>query len=133
MTVTNRSTDPLDGSGNAFVNGNPFPQSPENVIIATGRFAFPLDSGEVYAFVDLARQGNTNLFIYESVEYNLGSQFEAGVRIGYINNEHDYEVSAFARNVTDEENIKGGIDFNNNTAFVNEPRIIGVEFRKNFN
>jgi len=42
-------------------------------------------------------------------------------------------VSAFARNVTDEENIKGGIDFNNNTAFVNEPRIIGVEFRKNFN
>ncbi len=126
-------TDPLDGSGNAFVNGNPFPQSPENVIIATGRFTVPLDSGEVYAFVDLARQGNTNLFIYESVEYNLGSQFEAGVRIGYINNEHDYEVAAFARNVTDEENIKGGIDFNNNTAFVNEPRIIGVEFRKNFN
>ena len=126
-------TDPLDGNGNAFVNGNPFPQSPENVLTVTGRFSYPLDSGELYAFVDLARQGNTNLFIYESVEYNLASQFEAGVRIGYVNDEHDYEVAAFARNVTDEENIKGGIDFNNNTAFVNDPRIIGIQFSKNYN
>jgi len=32
----------------------------------------------------------------------------------------------FVRNITDEDNIKGGIDFDNLTAFVNDPRIIGV-------
>ena len=36
------------------------------------------------------------------------------------------EVAAFARNITDEDNVLGVIDFNNNTAFVNEPRVIGA-------
>ena len=34
----------------------------------------------------------------------------------------------FARNITDEDNVLGVVDFNNNTAFVNDPRIIGVMF-----
>lgn len=38
-------------------------------------------------------------------------------------------AAIFARNITDEDNIKGGIDFNNNTAFVNEPRIVGVSLK----
>ena len=33
---------------------------------------------------------------------------------------------------TDEENLKGVIDFNNNTGFVNERRIWGATFRYNF-
>ena len=37
------------------------------------------------------------------------------------------------RNITDEENLVGGIDFNNNTGFVNEPRIIGLSFRSTLN
>lgn len=35
----------------------------------------------------------------------------------------------FVRNVTDEHNVKGGIDFNNLTGFVNEPRTFGVSLR----
>ena len=38
----------------------------------------------------------------------------------------------FGRNITDEENIKGQIDFNNLTGFVNDPRILGVDFNKKF-
>ena len=38
------------------------------------------------------------------------------------------DLAAFARNITDEDNVLGVVDFNNNTAFVNEPRIIGVMF-----
>ncbi len=40
-------------------------------------------------------------------------------------------IAVFGRNITDEENVIGGIDFNNNTAFVNEPRVIGVSFNAN--
>ncbi|HQR91477.1 MAG TPA: hypothetical protein PLH31_19840, partial [Caulobacter sp.] len=36
------------------------------------------------------------------------------------------EAALFARNITDEDNLKGAIDFNNLTAFVNEPRVIGL-------
>jgi iron complex outermembrane receptor protein len=38
----------------------------------------------------------------------------------------------FARNITNEQNLRGGIDFNNLTAIVNEPRIVGVEFKASF-
>ncbi len=124
--------DPVDGSGNAFVNGNPFPNTPESTLNLTGRFGVPVETGEVYAYFDLARQGDLNVFIYESVEYNLGPQFELGLRFGYINDANNYEIALFGRNITDEANIKGGIDFANNTAFVNEPRVWGVEFSKRF-
>ena len=38
-------------------------------------------------------------------------------------------MALFARNITDEDNVKGGIDFNNNTGFVNDPRVIGISVR----
>jgi len=120
------------GGLEALVNGNPFPQAPKTIFNFTTRFAFPIESGEIFALVDFAQQGDTNLFIYETVEYNVDSQHETGLRLGYINAEHSYDVSLYGRNITDEHNLKGGIDFNNNTGFVNEPRIWGVEFRKSF-
>ena len=42
------------------------------------------------------------------------------------------EAVAYVRNITDEVNVIGAIDFNNLTAFVNEPRMYGVELSKRF-
>jgi iron complex outermembrane receptor protein len=70
--------------------------------------------------------------LYESLEYDTDSQFEGGLKIGYRNLEDNWELALFGRNITDEENVKGGIDFNNNTGFVNEPAIWGIEGRVNF-
>ena len=125
-------TDRLDANGAAYVDGNPFPQAPKTILSLTGRFTYPVESGEFYGYVDFAQQGDTNLFIYDSIEYNLDTQHETGLRIGYINEENEYEIAVFGKNITNEHNIKGGIDFNNNTAFVNDPRIWGVEFKKDF-
>jgi iron complex outermembrane receptor protein len=52
--------------------------------------------------------------------------------LGYAGNAGAWEVALFGRNITDEENVKGGIDFNNLTGFDNEPRIIGVSFRASY-
>ena len=53
-------------------------------------------------------------------------------RIGYSHNGGQWEVALFGRNITDEENVKGGIDFNNLTAFDNEPRVVGVTVTARF-
>ena len=125
-------TDPLNAQGRAFVDGNPFPQAPETILTFNGRYDFPVDSGEVYVYGDLAIQGKTNLFLYEAEEFNTSGNREAGLRVGYMNYDGNYEVALFGRNITDEDNVKGAIDFNNNTGFVNEPRIVGLEFKKSF-
>jgi len=123
--------DPVDPvSGNLIVDGNPFPGAPDSTFNFTARWGIPTDSGEFFIFTDWYRQGKTNFFLYESAEYFSDGNFEGGLRIGYINTENDWELSAFGRNITDEENLKGGIDFNNNTGFDNEPRIFGLTFRK---
>ena len=123
-------TDPLNGLGQALIDGNPFPNAPETIANFTARYSIPWGTdGELFAFTDWAYQGKTNLFLYESVEFQTDDQFEGGLKLGWAALDGSLEVAAFARNITDEDNIKGGIDFNNNTAFVNEPRIVGVSLK----
>ncbi len=120
-------TDPLTGLGRALVDGNPFPNAPEYIFDITARFSLPLgDGGELFAYTDWSVQGRTNLFLYESEEFYTDGNFEGGLKIGYARDDGAWELALFGRNITDEDNVKGGIDFNNNTAFVNEPRVIGV-------
>jgi iron complex outermembrane receptor protein len=135
-------TDPtrlgVDGDGipllYAEIDGNPFPNAPETTLNFTASFRYPTGRGEVFAFTDWAYQGDTNLYLYEAQEGSTEDQFEGGLRAGYrqTSGKYDWEVAAYVRNITDEENIQGGIDFNNLTAFDNEPRMWGgtvsVEF-----
>src|SRR5688572_26272187 len=126
-------TDPtvvLSGTTRALVDGNPFPNAPEWIANVTARWGHEVSSdGEVYVYTDWAYQGATNLFLYESEEFHTDGQFEGGLEIGYAALDGSYELAAFVRNLTDEDNVKGGIDFNNNTAFVNEPRTFGIAAR----
>jgi iron complex outermembrane recepter protein len=124
--------DPLDANGNAIINGNPFTQAPEYIATVTARYGVPVGNGELFFFTDWAFQGETQFFLYEAVEYRSEDSFEGGARIGYTPDDGRWEVAVFGRNITDEENVKGGIDFNNLTGFENEPRILGVSFRANF-
>ncbi len=123
-------TDPLDGAGFARINGNPFPNAPEYTLDFTARYEHPLASGaRVFAATDWTVRGPLNFFLYESIEYQTDAQYEGGLQIGYVTPGERYEFALFGRNITDEENALGGIDFNNNTGFVNEPRIIGLSLR----
>ncbi|WP_298334494.1 TonB-dependent receptor [uncultured Erythrobacter sp.] len=125
-------TDNLNAAGLALIDGNPLPQAPEINFNVEAQLTFPVGSNEIYFNADWFVQGSTNIFLYESLEFNHSGNHELGVRVGYIFADGQYEVGAFARNVTDEENLVGAIDFNNNTGFVNQPRIYGVSFRGNF-
>ncbi|MBZ9613638.1 TonB-dependent receptor [Rheinheimera maricola] len=124
--------DPRNAQNLALIDGNPFPQAPETILTLNGRYDFPIQSGEIYVYGDYQLQGKTNLFLYESAEFKSNNNFEAGLRIAYINYDSNYEVGVFGRNITDEDNLKGAIDFNNLTGFVNEPRTFGVDFKISF-
>ncbi len=124
--------DPLNAQNLALIDGNPFPQAPETILTLNGRYDFPIESGEIYIYGDYQIQGKTNLFLYESAEFKSNNNYEAGLRVAYINYDNNYEVGVFGRNITDQDNLKGAIDFNNLTGFVNEPRTFGVDFKINF-
>jgi iron complex outermembrane receptor protein len=123
----------LNQTNRALVDGNPFPNAPKWIVDFTARYARPVSRhGEVFFFTDWAYQGETNFFLYESREFVTDGQLEGGVRIGYAALDGRWEIAAFVRNVLDADNVRGGIDFNNNTGFVNEPRTWGISGRFNF-
>ena len=125
-------TDPLTASGLALIDGNPLPQAPKQTGNFTLRYSIPTKDGEWYAHTDWVYRSKVNFFLYESVEFTGKSLTEGGVRLGYIWGNGNYEVAGYGRNITNQVRITGGIDFNNLTGFVNEPRTYGVQFKAKF-
>lgn len=121
-----------DGNSLGFnISGNSFPNAPEWIGNVTARYAIPFRNGEFFAFTDWAYKGETNFFLYDSVEFGEEGYWQGGLRAGW-QGDNGVEASVFARNITDELVLEGAIDFNNLTGFVNEPRTYGVEVRYDF-
>lgn len=122
-------TDPLVTVGmtqRALITGNPFPQAPKWTWNVTARYSIPTSKGEYYLFTDWAGQSRTNFFLYESEEFFNDGSVEGGARLGMLCKDGKLDVALYVRNILDAEIVRGGIDFNNLTGFVNEPRIYGV-------
>lgn len=127
-------TDPLNADGLAIIDGNSLPQSPEWISNLSARWTKEIADGELYVYTDWSYRSEVNFFLYESTEFTGDALLEGGVRVGYewYGDDAEYEVALFGRNITDEEQLTGAIDFNNLTGYVNEPRFWGVEFKANF-
>jgi iron complex outermembrane receptor protein len=126
--------DPPDPNvpGAVLIDGNKLPQAPKWVGSFTARWSKQMQNGEFYIFADYFSRSSVNFFLYESEEYTGKKLAELGLRVGYIWGLGRHEAALFGRNVTDEEVIVGGLDFLNQTGFINEPRIWGAEYRINF-
>jgi iron complex outermembrane receptor protein len=111
------------------INGNPLPQAPKTVINFTARYGIPMGDGEAFIYTDWAYRSKINFFLYESKEYTGKALTEGGLRIGYNWAGGKYEAAVFGRNITNQIRVVGGIDFNNLTGFINEPRTWGVQFK----
>lgn len=124
----------LNGTGGLIgynISGNAFPYSPEWIANFTARYSVPIRGGELYAYTDWAFKDDLNFFLYESIEFRQEAYWEGGLKLGF-SADAGYDVSVYARNITDKDALEGGIDFNNLTGFVNEPRTFGVELRWEF-
>jgi iron complex outermembrane receptor protein len=127
-------TDPLAQDGRVLIDGNSLPQSPEWIGNFSARWTQEIGVGELYIYTDWSYRSEVNFFLYESKEFTGNALMEGGLRVGYTwdTDSADYEVAVFSRNILDEEQLTGAIDFNNLTGYVNEPRFYGVELKANF-
>ena len=125
-------TDPLNVNGRALIDGNPLPQAPKTTLNFTLKYTQPAAGGEWYVLTDWVYRSKINFFLYESVEFTGKALTEGGLRVGYTWGNGKYEVAAYGRNITNQIRIVGGIDFNNLTGFINEPRSYGVQFKAMF-
>jgi iron complex outermembrane recepter protein len=118
-------------NGLARVDGNSLPHAPEWIFNGIFDYRRPTDSGLFSASVDWAYHSEKSFFLYESKEFNADS-LEFGARIAYAFAEGRYELGLYGRNLTDEEIVQNGIDFNNLTGMMNDPRTFGLEFSLHF-
>ena len=126
-------TNPLGVNGQAMLNGNPFPQAPDYSLSLTARYGYPLSNGgELFAYTDWWLQGYTNFFLYKSKEFHTNGNYEGGLKLGYVFPDKRFQVAAYARNLTNKANLQGAIDFDNNTGFVSDPRVVGIEISAHF-
>ena len=124
---------PLNAHGNALINGNPLPQAPKWVGDFSLRYGVPMGpGGELYFFTDMSYRTEMNFFLDEEKEFVGPPLYQLGARIGYTWNDKKYEVAAFCRNCTDQIRNIGGINFENFTGFINDPRIVGGQFIMKF-
>ena len=136
-TVLDPITNPANPAVGRFaptvsIDGNSLPQAPEVTLNFNARYAIPMAGGEMFILTDWTYRSKVNFFLYESVEFTGKPLTQGGLRLGYNFGGGKYEAAAFVRNITNQVRVVGGIDFNNLTGFINEPRTIGVSFKASF-
>lgn len=114
------------------VDGNPLPRAPEWLFNFSADYDYEIEAGSLYVQTDWNYRSDSNIFLYESVEFVAESRWIGGVRMGYRNSDDTLDVAIVGRNITDEIVADGALDFLNQTAFVNEPAFWGIELSKHF-
>ncbi len=123
---------PVSG-GLAKIDGNPFPNAPRIIADLGAQYTMQLANGmDLILSTDWAYKGETNFFLYKSIEFSEAGYWEGGVRARLLMNDGNQEIVFYGRNITDTEALVGGIDFNNLTGFVNAPRVWGLEGKMKF-
>ena len=121
------------GGGQYFIDGNALPQAPKYIANVTARYGIPTASGgEYFVYTDWSYRSKVNFFLYEATEFTGKALVQGGLRVGYNWSGGKYEVAAFGRNITNKVVAVGGIDFNNLTGFINDPRTFGLQFKAQF-
>jgi iron complex outermembrane receptor protein len=119
-----------NGTTLVLIDGNPLVDAPKWIANVTARYSIPYRDGEFFAYTDWAYRSKVLInVLYESAEFQSKPWVIGGLRAGYNWDGGKRELALFGRNITNKKAIIGGIDFDNLTGYVNEPRIYGVQFR----
>ena len=115
-----------------LIGGNPLPRAPKWTVNWTLKYSTQIGNGDLYVLTDWAYKDTYNMFLYEAKEYKAKAALEGGLRVGYAWADGKYEVAAYARNITNNQQVVAAIDFNNLTGIINEPRSFGVQLKTSF-
>ncbi len=110
-----------------LINGNPLPHAPEWIVNLSARYELELNRRDaLFAFTNWSYRSRVHFFLYQSLEFTDPQMILGDVRVGYRRDDQ-LQVSVFASNLLDTLTRTGGVDFNNLTGFLNDPRTFGVE------
>lgn len=129
--VANVVPGPFGPVTTVYIDGNPLPRAPEWISNISLNYETPFRDGYAYAQTDWNYRSESNIFLYNAVEFVAESRLMGGVRFGYKNDD-GLDLAVVGRNITNQITVDGALDFLNLTAFVNEPRYWGVEARIEF-
>ena len=119
--------------GTFSINGNSLPQAPGWIADVTLHYVLDLPGGtRLIASTDWAYRSRVRFFLYESVEFADDLLLQGGVRFACLLPSADIEVALIGRNILNDTSPTGGIDFNNLTGYVNEPRFWSLEMTRRF-
>jgi iron complex outermembrane receptor protein len=115
------------------IDGNPLPQAAKYIADVSLRYDIPLGKdGELYVYTDWSYRSKIDFFLYQATEFIGPSMTQGGLRIGYTWSEKKYDVALFCRNCTNQIRAIGALDFDNATAMINDPRIVGGQLSVRF-
>ena len=124
---------PASADGTFSINGNSLPQAPGWIADVTLRYALDLPADvRIIASTDWAYRSRARFFLYDSIEYADDWLLEGGIRLACLLPYANIEVALIGRNILNDTSPTGGIDFNNLTSYVNEPRFWGLEVVRRF-
>ncbi len=126
--------DPLASAEGTFsIDGNSLPQAPTWIADVTLRYMLDLPAGfRLVASTDWAYRSRVHFFLYDSVEFSDDWLLEGGLRLACQLPDGNTEVVLIGRNILNDTSPTGGIDFNNLTGYVNEPRFWSLELVRRF-
>ena len=126
--------DPSASAEETFsINGNSLPQAPTWITDVTLRYMLDLPAGfRFVASTDWAYRSRVHFFLYDSVEFSDDWLLEGGLRFACQLPDGNTEVAFVGRNILNDTSPTGGIDFNNLTGYVNEPRFWSLELVRRF-
>ncbi len=124
---------PAAAEGTFSINGNSLPQAPGWIADVVLHYVLDLPGGiRLIASTDWAYRSRVRFFLYESVEFADDSLLQGGIRLACLLPYADIEVALIGRNILNDTSPTGGIDFNNLTGYVNEPRFWSLEMTRRF-
>ena len=125
--------DPPVGDGIYSIDGNSLPQAPGWIADVALSYALSLPSDiRLVVSTDWAYRSRVRFFLYDSVEFADDWLLVGGVRLACLLPYSDIEVALVGRNILNDTSPTGGIDFNNLTGYVNEPRFWSLELVRRF-
>ena len=125
--------DPPVADGIYAIDGNSLPQAPKWIADMALSYAFSLPADiRFVASTDWAYRSRVRFFLYDSVEYADDWLLVGGVRLACLLPHANVEVALTGRNILNDTSPTGGIDFNNLTGYVNEPRFWSLELVRRF-
>lgn len=125
--------DPSVADGIYAIDGNSLPQAPKWIADVALHYTLSLPAGvRLIASTDWAYRSRVRFFLYDSVEFADEWLLVGGVRLACLLPHANVEVALIGRNILNDTSPTGGIDFNNLTGYVNEPRFWSLEIVRRF-